>query len=417
MLIHGATDNDLHPPLFGATQRSFGLFRGLARRHDVRVLCLVPNRLRKSAEERVADVTLLRRSAWYTALAWRLEQARLTPLFLASLGHRGRARRFRAELPGRADACIADLPLTSLLDQEPARLKVLHAHNVEYDHFRDAGPALPMRGFWAERLRALEERAARGADLVVAASDEDAARFRALYGVAPESLVVIPNGYDETAVRPPTAEERRRARAALGLEPEDYACLFVGSDFPHNRAALAATIARVMPALARERFKLLVVGSVSRAVGRPGPWIIARPATSDLAPWLHAADAGLNPVTHGGGSNVKLATYLAAGLAAVSTPFGVRGYAALEPLVTIAAIDQMTDALRARPRGAAARGEAPAASLRSYAWGTLGERLGAELEQRLAVAGRAAAAAPAPREGTSGAAAATPAPRDARAGS
>jgi len=70
MLIHGATDNDLHPPLFGATQRSFGLFRGLARHHDVRVLCIVPNRTRKPREERVAEVTLLRRSA--------SDQARIT---------------------------------------------------------------------------------------------------------------------------------------------------------------------------------------------------------------------------------------------------------------------------------------------------------------------------------------------------
>ena len=44
MLIHGLADNDLHPPRFGGTQRAFGLFRGLARAHDVRVLCLVPNR-------------------------------------------------------------------------------------------------------------------------------------------------------------------------------------------------------------------------------------------------------------------------------------------------------------------------------------------------------------------------------------
>ena len=208
MLIHGATDNDLHPPLFGATQRSFGLFRGLARHHDVRVLCIVPNRTRKPRDERVAEVTLLRRSAWYTSAAWRLERARLSPLFLASLAHSARARAFRDVLPGTADVCMADLPLAGVLEPRPALLRVLHAHNVEYDHFREAGPTLLARGFWAERLRGLEARAVRGADLVVAASDEDAARFRALYAVAPEALTVIPNGFDETAVRTPAPAER-----------------------------------------------------------------------------------------------------------------------------------------------------------------------------------------------------------------
>ena len=61
MLIHGATDNDLHPPRFGGTQRAFGLFRGLARRHDVRVLCVVPNRTRGAREAMAHRVTLLRR--------------------------------------------------------------------------------------------------------------------------------------------------------------------------------------------------------------------------------------------------------------------------------------------------------------------------------------------------------------------
>jgi glycosyltransferase involved in cell wall biosynthesis len=385
VLIHGATDNDLYPPLFGATQRSFGLFRGLARRHEVRVLCVVPNRTQKPPEERVAGVTLMRRSVWYTSAAWRLERARVAPLFLASLAHRSRARSFREVLGGDADACIADLPLAGVLEARPARLKVLHAHNVEFDHFREAGPALVARGYWAGRLRALEARAVRGADLVVAASDEDAARFRALHGVAADALVAIPNGFDETAVRFPAPGERARAREALGLGPGDYACLFVGSDFPHNRAALDATLEQLMPALARDGFKLLVVGSVARALAtRRESWLIAHPETADLAPWLHAADAGLNPVTRGGGSNVKLATYLAAGLAAVSTPFGVRGYAPLAPLALVAEIAQMADALRARPRGAAARGEEPPAAIRAYAWGALGERLGAELERRLA---------------------------------
>jgi len=291
---------------------------------------------------------------------------------------------------------MADLPLAGVLDHGPARLRVLHAHNVEYDHFREAGPALFASGFWAERLRALEARAVRSADLVVAASEEDAARFRALYGIASGALAVIPNGFDETAVGPPELSERERARAALGLGSGEYACLFVGSDVPHNRAALAAALERVMPPLARDGFKLLVVGSVSRAISRREPWLVAHPATADLTPWLHAADAGLNPVTRGGGSNIKLATYLAAGLAAVSTPFGVRGYAALAPHVTVAALDDMAGALRARPRGAAARGVAPPDAIHAYAWGTLGERLGDEFERRL---GAGAEAGPRARAG------------------
>jgi hypothetical protein len=105
MLIHAATDNDIHPPLFGGTQRAFGLYRGLARRHEVHALCVVPNRTAAPAEENVAGVRLLRRKAWYTSLAWRLERARLAPMFTAAYGHALAARALARAFPARPMPC------------------------------------------------------------------------------------------------------------------------------------------------------------------------------------------------------------------------------------------------------------------------------------------------------------------------
>jgi len=84
----------------------------------------------------------------------------------------------------------------------------------------------------------------------VVCADEDAERMRALYSVAAEKLLVIPNGYDETRVRPATPEERRRARARFGIADADYVSLFLGSDVPHNRAALRVLIEQAMPPVA-----------------------------------------------------------------------------------------------------------------------------------------------------------------------
>jgi hypothetical protein len=90
--------------------------------------------------------------------------------------------------------------------------------------------------------------------------------------------------------------------------------------------------------LAAEGVVLLVVGGIAaHAAGRREPWLRTVPATPDLGAVLAAADAGLNPVLSGGGSNVKLPTYLALGLAVVSTPFGTRGYSSLEGAVQVAA--------------------------------------------------------------------------------
>lgn len=150
----------------------------------------------------------------------------------------------------------------------------------------------------------------------------------------------------------------------------------------------------MLPALAPHGFRLLVVGGIAAALrGRREPGLIVRGATGEITPFLHAADAGLNPVTTGGGSNVKLPTYLGAGLAVVTTPFGLRGYRALAPWVEAVEPAHFAEALRERPGGWRAGHDQRPTVIEDYAWGRLGERLGCELERRLGQA----AAGPAPR--------------------
>ena len=397
MLIHGLADNDLHPARFGGTQRAFGLFRGLARSSDVRVLCVIPNRTTAPREEHVAGVTLIRRKAWYTSLAWRLDRAKLAPLQSAAEVHALRARRLLGALPGRPDVLAAEFPLASLLGRAGAKLDVYLAQNVEADFFATTSDRLFLGEAWRRRVRDRERRAVERAGLVVVVSEDDAARMTALHGAEPARLEVIPNGYDETAVTPPTAGERARARAALGLGDADYAAVFVGSDAPHNRDAARLLVDTIGPAVARAGVVTIVAGGVSRAVTRREPWLRVAGEVDDLNAVLHAADAGLNPVVRGGGSNVKLPTCLAAGLAVVTTPFGLRGYASLAGLAVTAEPSGFADALAARPRGWAARGEALPAAVRDHAWGTLGERLGERIARRLAPV-----AAPSPASAASG---------------
>jgi hypothetical protein len=375
VIVHGFAGNDLSPPDTGASQRLFGLYRGLARRHTTQVLSMVPNRHPGPRTETVAGIRLTRRKAWYTALAWRLERAGLAPMFLAAHAHGARTADLLRALEGRPDVVMADLALTGVLSHTRDALAVYHAHNVELDHFLSAGPRVAGRRVWAGDLRAIEARACARAGLVVTVSDEDAARMSELYDVPVSRLCVVPNGYDETALRPGTSRERESARAAIGVTGDERVALFLGSDVPHNRTALRFLIERVMPRLSGVR--LLAAGSVTSAfLGRRESWLTLRPATRDVTPWLAAADLGLNPVTGGAGSNVKLPTYLAAGLPVVSTAHGLRGYADLAPWVQVAAPDAFADAIFEASSGWAARGDLAPAPLARYAWGRLGESLG-----------------------------------------
>jgi hypothetical protein len=88
---------------------------------------------------------------------------------------------------------------------------------------------------------------------------------------------------------------------------------------------------------------------------------------------------------------VKLPTYLAVGLAVLSTPFGLRGFAALRPWVVTVGLEGLTEALRARPAGWLARGQTMPAEVAEHAWGRLGERLGEALEARRGRGGMRAA--------------------------
>lgn len=390
MIVHLACDNDIHPPLFGATQRLFGLARGLASRATVRALCVVPNRSHGARTETVAGVELHRVKSWHTSVAWWLERGGVAPLFTAEGGHRMRAQGYRRELGGPADVLMCDLALTGLFAGSHDGLRVYHAHNVEAERWRTIAPRVLGRGAWGQRLAALERRAVAESDVTVACTEEDAALLASLHGA--RDVEVIGNGYDETQLRPASREARARARAALGIADDAYVAAFVGGDWGPNHDALAYLVEQVGPRLANDGVVLLAVGAVARRVlDRREPWLVARPETPDLSAVMAAADAGLNPVTSGGGSNVKVPSYLAMGLATVSTPFGVRGYAPLAGAVTIADMDAFADVLRSRPLGWAAKGEPAPAALADHAWGTLGARLGERLAARLAARGRGAA--------------------------
>jgi hypothetical protein len=390
--LHLACDNDIFPPLFGATQRLFGLARGMATRMSVRALCVVPNRSRGAASETVGGIELRRVRSWHTSVAWWLERAGVAPLFTAESGHRKRAGAYRAVLGATPDVLMCDLPLTGMFGDGPVRsagesakpLRVYHAHNVEAERWRSVAPRVFARERWGQKLAAIERRAVQDSDCCVACTEEDAATLRSLHGA--RDVIVAENGYDETQIAPPSASARAQARAALGIADDAYVAAFVGGDWEPNHEALDWLVREVMPGLERERFVLLAVGAVARRLGgRSERWLVARDASPDLGALLAAADAGLNPVLSGGGSNVKLPTYLAAGLAVLTTTFGLRGHARLAGSVTVVDRSQLAGALRRLPRGWAARGEAPPPALADDSWGSIGARLADALATRAAV--------------------------------
>jgi glycosyltransferase involved in cell wall biosynthesis len=120
---------------------------------------------------------------------------------------------------------------------------------------------------------------------------------------------------------------RETVRAQLQLTENDWLFVFSGSGYGPNLEALEElkVFCRAeADFLARSRVFFLALGSMVRAPFRDGALIATGPVP-EVPPYFAAADAGLNPITRGSGSNVKLFEYLAARLPVVSTVFGVRG--------------------------------------------------------------------------------------------
>lgn len=138
---------------------------------------------------------------------------------------------------------------------------------------------------------------------------------------------VIGNGVDIDRFRPPSADERRTARASLGYADDEFVALFIGHEFErkglsHLIDALSLTAAEVV---------LLVVGGTrgmiadARATAEQSGCserVRFVGVRADVVPFLWAADALALPSAYESSGLVFLEA-LAAGVPVVAPPVGV----------------------------------------------------------------------------------------------
>lgn len=137
--------------------------------------------------------------------------------------------------------------------------------------------------------------------------------------------IVIPNGVDVERFRPPSSDERARARAQLRLSEAVTVAVFVGHEFDRKGLPIALEALRTTP-----NVLLLVVGgssdmirsarSVADALG-VGNKVHFTGAVPDPRPLLHAADVFVLPSAYEANALVVLEA-LACGLPVISTRVG-----------------------------------------------------------------------------------------------
>lgn len=262
---------------------------------------------------------------------------------------------------------------------------VLDAHNIDHKLCADQASHWGLAGISARKLRTVEARAFARADLVLSCSREDMAEAVIEFGVTPEKMMFVPNGADISNISPASLAERNAAKALLGVD--DALCLFVGSLWTPN---VDAALAILRMAANAPDLTFAIVGDVGRAISHSLPAnVIVAGRVDDLQIWYHAADIAINPVTSGGGSNVKNFEYLAAGLPIVSTEFGAREIdAPFGTSVAIADLDNFPRTIRALlndPALDAHRRKARMLAEERYDWESISRGVSEEIHRRLAL--------------------------------
>ena len=376
------------PARRGMTVRIAALGRELSRRHHVRHLTLAAERPGRRRGVTVHQVSSsheeLHRIHPLSSLVMRVsagswhEAPVLGGLAMRAGGPGAIVEQFRW-----ADVVLVEFPWQFKLSRElaPRDTPCVYASlNVETDKFRSWAEAVavsPARAApWLRYIRRAERHAVANADLVTTVSELDRDQFVDRFGADPDRTIVVPNGVDTRHFRPATAEERAAARRQLGL-PDGPVVLFQGANMPANTAGLQ-WVRRL--AAADGRFTYVVAGSVA-APERSERLIVCGPVP-DMRPYLAAADLGICPIGHGGGTKLKLFECMAAGLPTVAFAEGIRGTTARDGehvLVVppdeariLEALGSLADDPQAGKRlGSAARELAE----RSYDWGGIAATL------------------------------------------
>jgi len=201
----------------------------------------------------------------------------------------------------------------------------------------------PLKSQLLAEVERLERMAIEQAGLNIAVSEEDAASFTvAKRSVGP--ILVVRNG----AASPLMGEEVQAAKKALSEKIGQPAVVFLGSAHMPNVEAAKYITERIASRCPNVRFHLLgsVCATLSKVPANVTLWGVVDENTKSAV--LQSCALAINPMQAGGGSNVKVADYLANGLFVISTEWGLRGYPeTVAPHVAVCPLEAFPEEIQA----------------------------------------------------------------------
>lgn len=213
-----------------------------------------------------------------------------------------------------ADLVIVEEPHIVPIICEKTSLPVIYSsHNIESEN-QSWLINKPFGTVFYKYIKHIEQRAVKSADMIVCVSKDDKGKIRENFSIDDSCIYVLPNSVSRSAVKSTHIDESKGTGSS---------CLFVGSDYYPNIEAVENLI-KISSKL-RDDITVDVVGNVCNNFENTPDNINLLGFVDDIDQIYSNSSIAINPMSSGGGTNIKLLEFLAKGLPVITTPFGARG--------------------------------------------------------------------------------------------
>ncbi len=321
-----------YPPRGGGQQRLYNIYSRLAKKFDVNICSILEND--KEEQKLILKNGLTQicipQSIEHARCQWEIEGKtglNLYDVLMIDLVERSENYIEKVKkLADDADIVIFSHPylfvMKNWIDLNE-KIIVYESHNVEYLLKKDYAGIR-----YSQKVFDIEKEAAERSDLVFTTSDEDKEHLMLLYGIAPNKILVTPNGVDTSKIELIGLEEKKQLKKEVGLA-DHHTILFIGSWHPPNLEALKFILDEITSKLSDCIF--LVIGSIKHYYIHeydkiPKNVLAFGVVDEDEKYELYKlADLAINPMFSGSGTNLKMLDYMSAGIPTISTLTGARG--------------------------------------------------------------------------------------------
>lgn len=316
-------------PTFGAALRIFHVLKQLCKFHDVTVVGFsIPNGEAQLVEQIPAlegKVHFLYHHKSAFQEKWNQFIALFTPYSRGrrAILHSPLQKLINSLLETQEFDCIqCEFPDMAYHNFKTGALKVLDAHNVEYDNMRRMAKVKgrPLRRFYyrheSDKMKRDELEMAHKQDAIFTTSERDAKLFGKDVPKVPK--FVIPNGVDLDHFRP------------SDITPEKHTLVFVGMmTYVPNYDGVQYFLDDIFPGIlsVQPDTKIYIVGKNPPAsiVKRANKNIIVTGFVDDVRPYIQKASVYVVPLRMGGGTRLKIVEALSMKKPIVTTSIGCEG--------------------------------------------------------------------------------------------